>query len=385
MKKLSILLIGLLLVTGFGFAVDFAGTVSISGEASVTFGVDLNTNATGFRNAGTSTLKVTFVSKQSATKGGDDGLYGWIEFKDFELTATPAGVAGSNGAVTAKIVVSPAEIKIFTAPGFAIDKATTIEPADTNEVSVATALDSTYTPANTIGGITITVPMDPITIALKLASDGDWTNNVDNEYVIGTDLTLKVSPVTLEVALTYGWLGAAQIGVGTKADVALADVAAGLDAYVAADINVPAVGDLAWDLAVGLTQKLTAKTNVAAKVYVAPYGVDDMDLDVSLSFTEDEAEGLIEMVAATVKAELLDLLTDTLTWNVDVTGSYNTGGVKPYFGFGYGSDEVFNLNGGVYLYAAMTGIDNTTIQLHYESADVAVSNGVIWVKAAVKY
>lgn len=392
MKKLSILFIGLLLVTGFAFAdgeFDGTPTTDIDITASVTWGVDLNTNATGFKNEATFDAELTWLNEVDFSKAGDDGLYGSISVVDVVLKVDTAGAGGpvtlTRGAITAKVVVDPMEIKIYAAPGFAINKATQVDA--TTAADVQTALANVN--GTMIGGITITLPVDPITVALKVASDGDWTENVDNEYVIGSDITLEVDPIELGVALTYGWLGAPQVGIGVKADVAL-DVADGIDAYVAFDANIPDGGDLAWDAAVGFTFHLSEANadddtaNVGAKVYVAPFGTDQMDLDVALTFAEPEVGGLMDMLYASATVQLLDLL-ETLAWNVDVSGGYDTGSVDPYFGFGYGSDEIFDLNVGVHLKSGLTGIDLTTITLDYVSTDLSVDNGIFTVKTAIAF
>jgi hypothetical protein len=88
MKKLSILLIGLLLVAGLAVAQEFDGSVSVDGSATVTFGVDLNTNYTGFANTASSSLSITLVAEGDVSAGGDDGLYGQIDIEDFSLDAT---------------------------------------------------------------------------------------------------------------------------------------------------------------------------------------------------------------------------------------------------------------------------------------------------------
>lgn len=379
MKKLSILLIGLLLVSGFAFAQEFDPSVDLSGEASVTWGVDLNTNYTGFQNAASSTLTLTLVPEADATTGGDDGLYGEITISDF---GWENGVA--DGSVTAKIVVDPAEIIIYSEPGFDYDMAPTIDEGAVVEGDIAVALTS----ANTLGGITVSVPVDPITVDLKLASDGDWETNTENDYAIGTDVEVAVDPVTLTLGFTYGYFSAPILGISAKADVSL-DVVEGLDAYVAMDGVQPDAGDFDWDLAAGAALALTEETDdfdssmftVDSYVYV---GDPDTDLDIVIGIDEVTAGGFVDMLGAGVTVELFDILVD-LEWNVDVTGEYDTGDVMPYFGFGYGSDEVFDLNVGVELYAGMTGIDNTTIVLDYVSENLETDNGIITLATTVSF
>jgi hypothetical protein len=373
MKKLSILLIGLLLVSGLAFA-DF-GTVEIEGDASVTWGIDLNSNATGFMNAGSSSVTLTLIDEASAETMGDDGLYGYIIVEEYELLVEDGAFTSSIGAVSASIFVDPAEIVIYSAPGMAWGSADAIEAADPD---IAPTLGG----ANTIGGITIIVPAGPAEVSVYVVSDGDWTSNAANDYAAGADLVVEVAPITVSVGGFYGWFNAAGTwGATALAEVAL-DALEGVDIWVGSDFEDGAT--VAWEVGFGTVLNLTAEnadeetTNVALDVFYS----EAADLDVALSATELTSDGLVEMLGATLAVELLNL-TGTIGYNVDVTGEYDTGDVMPYFGFGYGSDTIFDLNVGVELYAGLTGIDNTTITLDYVSTDLSTDNGIITVEAAV--
>jgi hypothetical protein len=375
MKKLSILLIGLLLVTGFAFA-EFGG-VSVSGSASVTWGIDLNTNATGFANAGTSSVTLTLIDKASKETGGDDGLYGYIKVKDYSLKVTDGAFVSSVGSVSASIFVDPAEIVIYKAPGMSWGNATVLE---TGDADVKPAL----TGANTIGGITIKLADlgDMADVSIYVVSDGDWTSNVANDYAAGADLSVNVSVLTIGLGGFYGWFNAAGTWGGTASvDVAL-DAANGVDIAIGVDF----VEGVTWEVAAGAVVNLTEANadddmgNVSVDVFYSTAA----DLDVVLGVAEPTAGGFVDMLGAGLTVELFDLLSGTIVWNVDVTGEYATGDVTPYFGFGYGSDSIFDLNVGVKLLAGLTGIDNTTITLDYVSTDLSTDNGIITVKAAVK-
>jgi hypothetical protein len=375
MKKLSILLIGLLLVSGLAFA-DF-GTVAVTGSASVTWGIDLDTNATGFKNAGTSSVSLTLIDKASKETGGDDGLYGYIKVKDYSLKVTDGAFVSSIGSVSASIFVDPAEIVIYTAPGMTWGSATVLE---TGDADVKPALAG----ANTIGGITIKLADlgGMADVSVYVVSDGDWTSNVANDYAAGTDLSVEVSVLTISVGGFYGWFNAAATWGGTAKTVVALDALNGVTITVGADF----VEGVTWEVAAGAVINLTEKNaddkmgNVAVNMFYSTAA----DLDVTLGVTEPTAGGFVDMLGATVKVQLFDLTSGTIVWNVDVTGEYATGDVTPYFGFGYGSDTIFNLNAGVKLLAGLTGIDNTTITLDYVSTDLATDNGIITVMAAVK-
>jgi hypothetical protein len=379
MKKLSILLIGLLLVTGFAFA-DF-GDVDISGSASVTWGVDLNTNATGFLNAGSSDVTLTLIDEGSGTTGGDDGLYGEITLEDWsmEIDTDETGtttLSGTAGDVSAKIVVSPLEILIYTAPSMSWGNATVIETGDPD---VAPALAA----ANTIGGVTLVLPVDPATIDVYVVSDGDWTSNAANDYAAGLDVEVEIAPITVALGGFYGWFNAAATFGGTAAlDVAL-DALEGVDVGVGFDLVEGITWEVEFDATVNLTPENSDEdqTNVAVGVFYS----EAADLDMSFGVTETTEGGFVDMLGATVMAEIHDLTSGTIAWLVDVTGEYDTGDLMPYFGFGYGSDDIFDLNVGVELYAGFTGIDNTTITLDYVSTDLSTDNGIITAEVEVSY
>jgi hypothetical protein len=374
MKKLSILLIGLLLVTGLAFA-EF-GDISVTGSASVTWGVDLNTNATGFLNAGSSSVTLTLIDEGDGVTGGDDGLYGEITLTDWSMDITDSTVSGTGGSVDAKIVVSPLEIIIYAAPGMSWGNVTIVEAGDPD---VAPALAG----ANTIGGLTLVLPVDPATIDVYVVSDGDWTTNAANDYAAGLDLEVAISPITVSLGGFYGWFNAAATYGGTAAvDVAL-DALEGVDVGVGVDL----VEGITWEVGFDATVNLTAanaddaQSNVAVGVSYS----EAADLDMSFGVTETTAGGFVDMLGATVMAEIHDLTSGTIAWVVDVTGEYDTGDLMPYFGFGYGSDSIFDLNVGVELYAGFTGIDNTTITIDYVSTDLSVDNGIITVDATIDY
>jgi hypothetical protein len=382
MKKLSILLVGLLLVTGFAFAQD----VEVDFDASVTWGIDLNTQYTGFMNDASSSVTITWLDEADYENGGSmDDMYGSISLTDVSFGVDGTGVTYTAGSVEAKIVISPAEITIYSAPSFDYDLAPTIETV--NEASVATTLAG----ANTIGGITITIPVDPITVGLNVASDGDWTDNSANDYVIGADVELAVDPATVTLGFTYGFLGAPQLGVSALVELALADVASGLDAWVGFDGNQPDGGSFDYDMAAGATIALTEDNadGDSADVSLDTYlyfgtATPDPDVDIQLGFAEPEAGGIMDMLYADATVQILDVLA-TLAWNVDVSGGYDTGDIDPYFGFGYGSDSIFDVNVGVHLKEGFTGIDLTTITLDYVSTDVSTDNGIFTVEAAVAF
>jgi hypothetical protein len=373
MKKLSILLIGLLLITGFAVAQVFDGSVAVTGEASVTFGVDLDTNYTGFFNDADSTITITLVAETDVSATGDDGLYGEIVIDNVKITATPTGLGGSNGTVSAKIVVSPVEILIYAAPGMSWGNAASIEG---DGVAIAPALAANNGAG--IHGITIVLPVEPAEISVYLVSDGTWVENVNNDYAVGTDVTVTFDPITVDLGGFYGWFTTGATWGGTAAlTVSLADVLGGIDVTVGADIVDP--GD--WEVQFGTAVLLNAdETEMAVDVSYS----ETADLDVELGFTEPQEGGLVDMLDASLTIDLFNL-TSALWWGVAVDGGYLTGGLYPYFAFGIDADNVIPITVGVELGADFTGIDNTTVTLEYSTSDINVLVGAITAEVLVEY
>ena len=89
----------------------------LSGNASVTWGVDLDTGKTGFRNEGESTFKVNIANKGSKSVSGE-GVYAEIGveatqnvgFKSHSATTDESGVGTWDGDNGGKVKVSAAKL-----------------------------------------------------------------------------------------------------------------------------------------------------------------------------------------------------------------------------------------------------------------------------------
>jgi hypothetical protein len=381
MKKLSILLIGLLLVTGFAVAQEFDGSVSVGGSGTVTFGVDLDSNWHGFLNEFESTLEITLVAEGSVEAGMEDALAGHILIDAFSASADTGGLTVTAGSVTAKIIISPVEIIIYAAPGMSWGNATVLESGDTD---IAPALASDEVVPAAIGGITIVLPIDPVKVSVYVVSDGDWTTNSDGDYAAGADAEIVISIVTVSVGGYYGWFDAAGSWGGTVGLVVdLADVLNGVTVDIGVDLVDP--GDFEVDAITTVNLSEANADDEMANVALSVFYSEAADLDVQLGVSEPGAGGFVDMLAAGVTLQLFDLLSGTIVWNVDVSGSYDAGGLKPGFAFGLGSDDVIDINVYVEIGSGFSGIDHTTVTIDYTTADINVSNGVVTVKTTVAY
>jgi len=115
MKKALVVFLALALVAGV-FAdepVAEASVATFSGNASVTWGVDLDAGTTGFKNAASADLKVTLV------KGGDkatsgEGVWGEIKIKSDGLQINNAAIDKGTASVDfAKLHLGPVYVGIM--------------------------------------------------------------------------------------------------------------------------------------------------------------------------------------------------------------------------------------------------------------------------------
>lgn len=177
MKKVALLIAVMLLVSAFTFAEDVEFTVE--GDATVTFGVNLNENpSTGFENATSSNVKFTFVTKDSKDNESDEAVYGWIKLKDFEAKVEDEEVKISNPGVEAKIMADPLWIQIDSNPDVKIDKAS-ITQSVTSGVGVVNrnVLEPDW---DSSGGVTIGIDVpDMAEIKVELVSETSWDNSAD--------------------------------------------------------------------------------------------------------------------------------------------------------------------------------------------------------------
>ncbi|MFW6293590.1 MAG: hypothetical protein ACOC7V_14890, partial [Spirochaetota bacterium] len=251
MKKLSILLIGLLLVSGLAFAQE----PTVEGEASLTFGYDLDDNMSGFKNAASGSIDFDWL-------GGDasKGTTGWITLSGWGISFDGEDEVSIDApTIEAGFTFEPITITIYSAPEFEAGNATGFtwhedsDPADEVEVALSanneTGAEGEYstegtwymhdvvegdagdipgngilideesdvwelyfvpdaTPTNTdtpgFQGLTVTADLGVASLDLLVASDGTWEENADNSYAFGGVLTAEVDPLVLNAGVFAG-------------------------------------------------------------------------------------------------------------------------------------------------------------------------------------
>ena len=276
MKKLSILLAGLLLVAGLATAqtieerVEALETVidgpafAISGYGQVTFGVNIDGGATGFLNATEAKLAVTLYANHAPSRAGTGPVYGEIAFKDVRVfgdsTATTdisidededdvtiadpaikarsvfdyARIVAGNLTVT---IAGPPEIKLDLEA--AIKGANIVAPTAHDGLGTFTALPTYQGAGNqldaeidTTGGIRVAYAMpDMATITIGFASVTDWMTAVDvdpqaNDYALYAQVEVTAIPDATITLRTLAGLALDEFeypfGVGAKFEYDLA-------------------------------------------------------------------------------------------------------------------------------------------------------------------
>lgn len=389
MKKLTLLTV-LLLALGLtlGFAQEVKPTVTLTGSATLTAGIDLNDMSTGFSNAAAAALTVNLVGPDlSFTKAGEGAIFGSITISNVELfwstAAETYGPAATD--VAAKIVAGPIAIGIYNVPTLSADSVAGVEvTADDVVDAEGSSVKGSYTKF----GTWVSYTMAPIDIKVKIMSGDDWLLNNLNSYAFGLDGTLTLTPITV----TFGGYKGINYAVGSNPLLAYVTVAAALAPITASlkfDANMgDAVGaTFDFDIGVGLRFDIdTAKTvYVTADVAYGP-GFDGTaggasDLDIKLYFMEPAA-GLIPDLNFDLTAYILDLMgTNLLEYEVLVNGGYKmmldkVNYAKPFASVIYGNPnnstiDVLKLTVGVELAL----FPKTVITAKYASGNLMLTTG----------
>jgi hypothetical protein len=377
MKKLALILALLLAIGGFAIA-EMEPT--ITGDASIAFGYDLDDSTYGLMNDSSSTLTLTLVSG-SAEKMGEGAWYGVIELADFSIDFDDAGthyaVEAENAdddaltitwgtlittetpdevfvnvpvsvtvpEITAKITDGNIYFQFMSEPDFDADFVAEIEEDEATDYDFDE--DTLVAGSFELGGT-----FGPATVALQLGTAGNYDSGTQVDGIaLGLVLGLDVSPLTVDVALATGLAYAAAPATGIAFQV-MADVAP-LSITAAMDLVLDG-GTTAWEASAGISADVAPLT-VGVDVY---YGAD---LDVAVGLSAD-----IAPLTVGVDVDLLNII-DAMAWTVDATVDFAASeDIAIAAAFGLGSDDIISAS----LSVSMTGIiDPMTISLAWEEGD----------------
>ena len=200
---------------GFGdhdhVAFQAGPTVELKGSSTLRFGMDLSTNATGFRNESDLDLKVIIIPKQTKTHPdgdmmGTDDLYAQIELKDFKWEVTSADGQGKTTvpAITTTLSMGPFSLKTFNKPSIDIDyvdgndaeKGPKFDPIDPDkdkdaEVGYKDFSPDVSTTYKGSGGLELGYEIDPVTLTLRVLSANDWAEETPKAHKLDSKIDLK--------------------------------------------------------------------------------------------------------------------------------------------------------------------------------------------------
>ena len=216
-----------------------------------------------------------------------------------------------------------------------------------------------FADADVSGSLTIGGTMAPATIAVEIATAGDYENAQTDGVALGANLGLDLAPVTVDVAFAgaFGYEDDQEIGIAVKvgADVAPATITAAFDGIILS-------GDFTYEAGLSVSLDLSPLTvGVDAR-----YAEDDLDTKLTLGFAND-------MLTADVYVGLYDLTMD-IAWEVgaDLTVTINSG-VAANAGASYSSAEILT----AYADVSFTElVDNVTFTIGWENADDMLGNDV---------
>ena len=424
MRKIALLTVPFLII-GFGsvwaddpgLSADDAASMSaaapvveLGGHSHLTFGIDLDSNATGFKADNQVDLKVTLIPKTTVDTGmmeDTDDLYAYVELKEFKWEVTSADGSGKTSApsITTKLFMGPFSVQTYSSPSVKIDF---VDPKDDDKEGDPGYPDVVDKKVEYGGsaGLTLGYKIAPVDLSLGVISMDDWTQddpddkdkldchthdedgkvtackgdpdenrNDDNAYAFLGTIKLDIGDnADLETRVAYAHQydeDGSEIGIGAKATFDLGDI----DPNIAFDAGIPPSGDgdIPFDVGAGLKWDLSPnddksyfETNLMMH---APGGDAEQNLGLSATLKEGDAdEGALLGLGASLTLDLYNLTSDDSEWGVTVDAHYKVNDIKPFFmvKFSNAADAKTAFKAGLEL----TMVEHLTTTLQYKSDDI---------------
>jgi len=398
MKKVALSLIALLAAGSFAFAEDTAAekasavAVTLSADASASWGVDLDTKVHGFSNGAGFDLELKILDSAS-TKTGAGDVHGYINIADLWIGGDAEDGSDSDafslsvGDITAKIVAGDLYVKLYTntdaGEGYSRD-------VDDDNGGAGTSSDGTFvTYSGTYGGdaewsssaiggfdafdstgveVGYTIP-SVAALVFEVGSAGDWTAAQQTDYDFSATVNLlAVEKLTLGAKAYYGKSFSADAVTAFGAEFAY-----DLGVLVPfANVNYE-LGGADYTLDAGAKAPLVEGLNIVAW---AQYGSDEVaNAQVTLDLAADKLAGplsasvgarfkdITKVVQANTYGEVFAKVglkaTDTLSISASANG-YNAYNV---------AEQTLFVKAGV----DYTGISLTTLSVNYSSSDLGAA------------
>jgi hypothetical protein len=418
MKKITLgLLVLCLALPVFAGDAD-AASVELNGSATTTFGVDLESGATGFQNSITAEIQFHFNIPTTATKSGMDmgTIYGEILLDEILVDSVQSADSSTvywdvDIAVDYAKIYGPNWWLSVLGPDNTVDYENALQ---NGIIGIAAAwdgqMDSVNNTVTSSGGFEagFSVP-DVAGVEVSLFSMTDWTATSD-ENAYGFKASVAVTAVE---NLTLG--AAVNMGFGTEAGSTLND-AVGIGGQVAYSISAGDITikpDIAADVVLvddganiaignGVTIGLPGSEITAAEDGVKDDAGNSLAWDdgvnsgLTLGYSYympavgDPALGLqahfglssIENFQLAVGYEVDDILADTNTMGIAAYTQYTMGDIKPWAGM------YMEFDGRLFANAGLTWtniVPLTTFTLDWRSGDLSLADPDLGIfKAAVK-
>ena len=439
MRKIALLTMPLLVLGLFslsaeememmGPTVNSPVTAEVSGLSTLTWGIDLATNSTGFTNTHEADLKITIVPEQSTNTGmmdDSDDLYAYIELNTFKWEVTSADGQGKTTppSIVTKLIMGPLSITTYAKPEVKVDYVDSVDGADDTGIDdkedefpgadfpdVATSYGSS-------GGVTVSYEIAPVMLSLGVVSENDWTEskpdpefkdvaachthddagaivkcanedkddqNDENAYAFIGTVNLDIgdnADLEATVAYAHEYTTGDDIGIGAEATFNLGDITP----VIAFDTSIPSDGDtVPWDVGGSVKWNLSAdeESHVSTNLMMHSPTEGDSKLYVSMSLVEGAGDdGALEGMGAELTVGLDDAAGDS-DWNAKVAASYLVEGIMPYFDVSFGSADTATtaFKAGLEL----TMIKHLTTTLEYASKDIETDKGAVTTAFKISY
>lgn len=382
--------------------------VTASGDATTSFGIDLDEMDTGFEYSGSATISVSpEIDMDSAASAHEDDVYGEFSISGIALgTGDVSGASGSApinlsfDSIAAKIVLGDLTINLYDAPGLGVSFNDDIANAYDYDIfdgkygagSKANDADAEFHPGG-LGEDTITANAgiqlvyalpDVMDIRVDFMSHDTWSDQTfENEYALrlGLDLT-AVENLTLGVAANMAFYDVDEfIAIGAKLAYAIA--------IGEEDSITPSVGfmyltddpDGQMGISGGVNVSIAGIVLTAnAGFYDTDLGTDGAGLDYTVALDLGLVDGLTAQAA--FEAQDADITVDGSQWGLHAKVGYEIAGdvtITPSAQVSY-DDPSTEVDDDEEMYAKVdveiSGLlENTTFHVEWDSNDLLDNDG----------
>ena len=456
MRKIALLTMPLLILGLFSLAaeememmgptVNSPVTAEVSGSSTLTWGIDLEENATGFKNEFEADLKITIVPEQSTNTGmmmDTNDLYAYIELNDFKWEVTSADGQGKTTApgVVTKLFMGPLSIQTHAGPTVKVDY---VDPQDKDADDGKGGIKDEdefpgvdfedVTTAYTGMGLTVAYDLAPVVLSLGVVSEHDWIEddegskekldchlhgddpatdktegdthiyspkeackkdvvndiNDQNAYAFIGTIALDIGEnAALEAKVAYaheyekgGYKNADDIGIGAEATFNLGDITP----IIAFDTAIPSAGtDVPWDVGGSVKWNLSSdeESHVTTNLMMHQPTEGDSKLYLAMTLKEGDGDaGALEAMGAELTVGLDDAA-GAGDWNAKVAASYLVEGIMPYFDVTFGSGDKAKTAFKAGL--ELTMISHLTTTIEYASKNIEDDKGAVTTAVKISY